>query len=394
MHRLLLPIMLATIALLVPISSNSQGEDQNQQLATKLVTNVLHAKTGDIVVIFADSTRMALVEDLYLSLRHIGAFAITDIGSNRLNKLYYQRVPGKYDAQPPNDSLALARVATSFISIDYPYDPSVTAGVPAARLNVMSDANYAFSAYVLKHNIPIINIGNGILPSAATAATYGVPEDTLSTVFWDGMNADYDQIHRDAAKMSAISNGSHTIHVTASNGTDITFRTLPGAVILNDGSISAADQQKGGAAVQKQLPAGDVYVRPDPQSARGTIVFGTTKYNGVNVAGMRVHVANGKVISMNAASGGSVVQQFYASSSPGRDRFGWADFGVNRSMTLGPGNWGAGPSMAAGFVTMGIGGDLTQGGSNHTSFLFASFVPNATVTVDGKPLISSGRLTL
>ena len=57
------------------------------------------------------------------------------------------------------------------------------------------------------------------------------------------------------------------------------------------------------------------------------------------------------------------------------------------------GVWGNGPSMAGGYVTLGFGGNLGLGGSSSSPFGFSSDVPNATVTVDGKTIISKGAIT-
>jgi leucyl aminopeptidase (aminopeptidase T) len=67
---------------------------------------------------------------------------------------------------------------------------------------------------------------------------------------------------------------------------------------MNDGSVSAGDLRRGGAALQKQLPAGDVYVRPQPESVNGTIVFGNTKFNGTTVTGLTIRFSAGRITSM------------------------------------------------------------------------------------------------
>jgi hypothetical protein len=158
---------------------------------------------------------------------------------------------------------------------------------------------------------------------------------------------------------------------------------------------SAADRARGGSAVQKQLPAGDVYFLPRAGSAKGTVVFGDTRVSGTLVSALTAHVVAGKVTSMHAKSGIAAVNTLYGSGGVGRDLLSFVDFGTNRSMKVpATGQWGGGPSMAAGYVTMGIGSNLFFGGTDASPFFFLSNIPNATVTVDGKPLITSGTLGL
>jgi hypothetical protein len=61
-------------------------------------------------------------------------------------------------------------------------------------------------------------------------------------------------------------------------------------------------------------------------------------------------------------------------------------------MHVSTGTWGPGPSMAAGYVTVGLGSDLGFGGSNDSTFGFASDVSNATVSVDGNAVVTTGQL--
>jgi leucyl aminopeptidase (aminopeptidase T) len=375
--------------------SAAQVLDQKQKLADKIVHDVLPVKTSEVVVVTGDFTQMELIDDLALSIRKAGAFAITYVGSNTLKKSYYERVPQEFDNQPPEDLLGLAHIAAAFVNIAYPFDPSINAGVSPTRLRALARSNAIFQRYLLDHNIPEINVGNGVFASPGNAAKFGVPEAALAQVFWSGVNADYGQIRRDALAMGHITTDkSHKVHITAPNGTDFSFVTVPGSAIMNDGSISAADLMRGGAALEKQPPAGDVYVLPKPGSANGAITFGTEPLHTGNLVRWTVHFVNGSMTTMQADSGFAAVQKAYDAATKGKDTFAWADFPVNRSIHLGPGTWGAGPSMAAGWVTAGIGYNLPQGGTNGSSFSLSSNIPDATVKVDGAVIISGGKLLL
>jgi leucyl aminopeptidase (aminopeptidase T) len=380
--------------LLAAVSTDQTG-DRQQELAAKIVHDVLHVKPNTTIVITGDASESELTGDIALAVREVGAFAITDIGSNRVRRLYFERVPAAFDDQPPKDLIGLASIATAFVNISYPVDKSVNAGVPPVRLQALQRGQVAFNEYLLRHNIPEINVGNGVFPSPGNAAKFGVSESELADLFWSGVNADYAQIRRDARGMAlATTHGAHTIHMTAPNGTDFTFVTIAGSAVMNNGSVTAEDLQRGGGALEKQLPAGDVYVLPKPGSANGVIVFGIEPLNTGNLSGLTVHVNKGVVTSMRADAGFEPVRKLYDLGTAGRDRFAWADFPVNRAINVGPGTWGAGPSMAAGWVTAGIGNNLPFGGSDASSFALSSNIPNVTVTVDGKAVITGGQLSL
>lgn len=391
MRRLRFPILLAICALL-SLAAQAQTNSSTSQLADKLVNTVLQVKPNQVVVINADPSNMTLVESLVTSLRKVGAFGIVDMGTNRMATMYFQQVPARFDSQAPKDQLALASVADAIVNIQYPSDPSAVKGVSAERLNATAKAFLPYTDYVLKRSIPTIGVGNGLMPSAVTANYFGVPQSQLTTLFWSGLNADYTAIHRDGSALFSSATHARSVRIRSSNGTNLTFRAVAAMGLINDGVVSGADRKKGGVAVQKQLPAGDVYLIPQAGSANGTLVFGTVNFNGVDVNGMTFVFKNGKVTSMHAANGSAEVAKFYTTGSAGRDELGWVDIGVNRSMTVPAGKWGPGPSMASGYISAGIGGNVPNGGTNRSTFAFASNVPNGTVTVDTKTVVNAGQL--
>jgi hypothetical protein len=54
------------------------------------------------------------------------------------------------------------------------------------------------------------------------------------------------------------------------------------------------------------------------------------------------------------------------------------------------GMWASGPSMAAGYVTLGLGSNSGFGGTNGSSFAFSSNAPNAMVSVGGNAVVIDG----
>lgn len=387
-------LAICALALLGATSpASAQSEMQNQQFADKLVHQLLGVKAGNVVVINMGPNQEELAEDIATSVGAAGGFPILNFGSNRLGKMYFDQVPSRFASVTPKSTMDLVRIADAMITIDLPNDPSVIAGVPASRLAALTTAGNPITSLILKRSVPSIDIGNGLMPSASSAAQYGVGPDVLSTLFWSGVNADYAQIATDANAVNAMVGGAQRVRITAPNGTDFSFSAQPRAAVINTGVISSGDRARGGAAVQRFLPAGDVYFLPVSGSANGTIVFGDFRYNGTLVSGLRAHFVADKVTSMSATAGESAVREQYDVGGAGRDDFAFADFGTNRSMHVpSSGQWGPGPSMAAGYVTAGFGSNLFFGGTDSSSFAWSSNIPNATVTVNGKRLIGAGEL--
>jgi hypothetical protein len=97
--------------------------------------------------------------------------------------------------------------------------------------------------------------------------------------------------------------------------------------------------------------------------------------------------------SWSASSGLDAVKAFYDKGGTGRDAFTYFDIGINPAIqrVAGSAMW---TYAQAGMVSMGIGGDTFFGGNNTSPFGFASYVLNATVTVDDKPIVKNGTLVI
>lgn len=369
------------------------AQTKNQQFSDALVTQLMGIKSGQVVVINADSAQLPLAEDIAVSAEVIGAQPVISVFSGRLGRLYFARVPAQYDAVPSKAYQRLWTAADAIVTIDGAFDPTVTAGVPAARLAALSAAGAKQNDVIIKRSIPSVEIGNGLMPSRGTAAQWGVSLATLTALFTSGLNVDYDALHADTLSVAAAVQAGRKVHVTSPNGTNFRVTLAAHPTVLNDGIISAADRARGGVAVQKVLPAGDVYYLPVPGTANGTLVLGDTRVYGVPVTGLTVRVVDGKIVSMHAKSGMTEVQRLYAVGGPGRDRFAYIDFGANRAMHVSStAQWGAGPSMVAGYVTVGLGNNSVVGGPDRSTFQLASNIPTPTVTTGSETLITAGTL--
>ena len=94
---------------------------------------------------------------------------------------------------------------------------------------------------------------------------------------------------------------------------------------------------------------------------------------------------------MTAANDMSGLKALYDGASGAKDRFGWLDIGINEQTKLPVGS-GRIVWTAPGSIAFGIGDNRGFGGDNQSDFGFASQLGGATLTIDGKVLISGGRL--
>lgn len=403
--RLLLVV--ASLATVVSASCTQQGPTGSQvadtkpapatpaintkALAEKLVKNAA-VKEGDVVLVSGGVKDWALIEDLAVEIRKAGAFPLVNPSTEQLTRRLLDEVPAKYDVQPPTLGLKLTEIANVVITLDFIEHNDLMAGIPQERQAAQAAAAQPVAELARKRSQRTLNLGNGLLPTPSTASDFGVTQESLAEIYWAGINTDYDKLQAVALAVSKTLASGKRVRITNPNGTDLTVEIAGRPVFASDGVISEDDIKRGGAGVQVWLPAGEVYLAPVPGTAEGRVVADYYFYQGKTIQKLELTFARGKLTSMTAASGLEPLKAAYDAYGPGKEDFGFVDFGINPDVHLAPSSrmvaW-----MPAGMVTVGTGNNLWAGGSNSSGFQLNPFLPGSTVEIDGKPLVKDGKLT-
>jgi leucyl aminopeptidase (aminopeptidase T) len=359
-------------------------------LAAKLVKSAA-IKEGDIVAISGGVKDWSLLEDVSVEVRKAGAFPLTTVGSDDLSRRMVTDVPEKYDSQKPALDMKITEMADVFIALDYIERDDLLAGVPPARLAARAIANAPVGELVFKRNLRQVNLGNGLLPTAAAAARFAIPQEQLTKMYWSSVNTDYDKLQSTATAVSAALAAGKTVHITNPNGTDLTATVSGRRAFQSDGVISPDDVKRGGAAVAVYLPAGESYISPVPGTAEGKIVADHYFFQGQDIQGLTLTFSNGRITNLTATSGIDRLKALYDAATAGKDEFSFIDIGLNPDVQVPSGSrlrtW-----VPAGMVTLGTGSNIWAGGANTATFGFTMFLPGSTVDVDGKTLVKDGAL--
>lgn len=360
-------------------------------LASTLVKNAA-VKEGETVLVSGGVKDWPLIEDLAVEIRKAGAFPLVNPSTEQLTRRLLDEVPAKYDVQAPTLGLKLTEVANVVITLDYIEHNDLMAGIPPERLAAQAAAAQPVAEMARKRSQRTLNLGNGLLPTPSTASDFGVTQESLAEIYWAGINTDYDKLQAVAQAVSKTLASGKRLRITNPNGTDLTVEIAGRPVFASDGVISEDDIRRGGAGVQVWLPAGEVYVTPVPGTAEGKVVADHYFYQGKTIQKLELTFTRGKLTSMTAASGLEPLKAAYDAYGPGKEDFGFVDFGINPDVHLAPSSrmvaW-----MPAGMVTVGTGNNLWAGGSNSSGFQLNPFLPGSTVEIDSKPLVKDGKLT-
>ncbi|MGA2555694.1 MAG: aminopeptidase [Verrucomicrobiota bacterium] len=363
----------------------------NSALAEKLVGQVADIQQGELVQIDGSVADLQLLEDLAVAVRKRGAFPMITIESGTLWRRMVDEVPERFDSQLRQFDLNLAGFVSAVIAVDIPDSEKALAGVSASRLALVYKADAAVYKRWLDRNVRVVDLGNGLYPSAGRAALFGMSEAELRKIYEDGLNVDYSQLQATAATMKSILSAGKRVHLTAPGGTDLTLDIAGQSTGTSDGIITPEKRKAGGAACQTWLPAGEVYFRTVPDSAEGKVVFDHFYFEFKDCRNVAFTVKAGKITGITAETGLERLREVYAAAAPGKERLTAIDLGINPNIRLAPGSR-LRASMPAGMVSVNFGDDDWAGGDLSNGFGLGGPVAYGTLTLDGKTLIENGEL--
>ena len=363
--------------------------------ADKILGDVLGVKANEVVAIDAEPSDLAMVEALFVATGQRGASPLTLIEWPVMHKKWLQVVPESNDATRVAMEEKLIPLVDVRIYIERADDPAFFSDVTPSRITAYEKGLAGLGEKRMKRKTRSVWLGNGLTPSKANAKQLGVTEAELSAMFWAGLNTDYRALgFRAEAVKNAVPETKQLV-VTTPGGTDLKLRLRSKTLGVSDGVITPEEVKEGGPRLLTWLPAGEVYALIDPSSAEGKIVVTRHLFEGEDVKDLTLTIRGGKVTEMTAKPSKAFdrLKALFEASPPGRDSLSVMDFGVNTDVKAPKGKQLL-SFVPAGAVTFFVGRDAWAGGVNNTTFDMTLFLPDSTVTADGKPVVEKGELKI
>ncbi len=370
-----------------------KGVIDYSDMAKRIVNQSTNVNEGEHVWISGGVRDMALMEEIAIEVRKAGAFPVIQVGSEQMSWRMFAETPDKYDSQSPTFRLKISEIIDVQISVNFGDNLNLFAEADPTRLALIGKAYEPVNEIFVKRNIRGVNIGNEMYPTKNLAKRWDVPLDELTRMFWQGIAADYKQVEVTGVQLKKRLAAAREIHLTHPNGTDLKMKIENRPVFVSDGIISEADIKAGYAACQAYLPAGEVIVAPVSGTAQGKVVIDRMFYAGKEVNGLTFSFVEGKLVSMTSKSDISRIKADYDAAGAGKEEFAMIDIGINPDIQIIPDSkmtsW-----IPAGMVTVGIGGNSWAGGDNKINYALFGHIEGSTVKVDGKTLVTAGKLNL
>ncbi|GGO02963.1 MULTISPECIES: aminopeptidase [Haloarcula] len=155
-------------------------------------------------------------------------------------------------------------------------------------------------------------------PASANAQLAQMSTEGYENFVWDAVNKDWDAVREHQSQMVDVLDPADEVRIVSGDTTDLTM-SIAGNVTLNDYG-------------EKNLPGGEVFTAPVPDSVEGEVLFDKPLYHqGREVTGVFLRFENGEVVDHSAEKNEDLLTEVLETDA-GASRLGELGIGMNRDI--------------------------------------------------------------
>jgi leucyl aminopeptidase (aminopeptidase T) len=360
-----------------------------EKLAGTVVKDALGIDSSDVVAITTWDHTIDVANAMAVECFKQGADAIIVLWTD---EYYYGLLRELSEASLGEHSKiceAFTEAETATINMFGPKNPEGLKTIPPSKVNAWVEGERK-SHYPRNIERKIRNIGLPLaLLTPERAKVYGFNFENWKKVMNNALAMNLRKISKKGHDVAAMLEKAHTVHLTAPNGTDLTFELNKRPVHIDDGIIDKEDIAK--KSLDAQLPAGSALTTIVETSGNGKVLFDQPlQQMGLNVLGIEWKFKDGRLTSMTAKKNLEPVSKQLEKASGDKDRISFLQIGLNPKaeyrLLI--------DHIVEGAVQIGIGDNEYIGGRNSSSFGMVATMGKATLDIDGRTIIRNGRLSL
>jgi leucyl aminopeptidase (aminopeptidase T) len=359
--------------------SDSMNSESRRDWARSVLTNNLHVKKGEQVVVEAWSHTLPWAVALAHEARRLGAQVLVPFEDEtsywELVEKGQTSVLGKA-AKHEFGALAKSNV---YIHMWGPHDRIRLAELPPKKVNSLFEFNDEWYKVADKAGIRGARLDIG-RPLPALAELYGVDQDAWTDQLVRASMVSPDSMAKTAAPIAKALAKGKRLHISDDHGTDLTLGLAHRPVRTLIGRNTAEDAHWPFSSLVN-VPSGLIRVALDEKVADGRIVANRSNYSDDAVAtGGVLEFENGRLTSAKFETGQKMWDDGYKTGGKGRDQPGMLGIGLNPELHNTPQL----EDIELGAVLVSTGGNAQLKGKNKSPFFGFAISAGATVEVDGK----------
>lgn len=358
-------------------------------IAQSVVRECLRLKEDEAVIISTYPHTVDMANDLAIECYKVGADPFVQLETDEWFYGQFKHLSVDQLRRTSKHCLGINDYATAYIGLGGPKDPAPMKRVPKEKFAAMFQGEQAhYEAALQKKTSRSVYLALGQV-TPERARTYGFNYPAWKKNVTDALSVKYADMQKHGKYVASYLSGSGDVHITAPNGTDLTFKLDSRPVQIQDGIIDDEDLAKGHRFAG--LPTGEVGTTVDETSAEGRVVFDIpTPQVGVLIQGMSWTFRNGHLVEFAAKKNVDATKAFWDRASGGKDLLSSFGIGLNPKAKASFLN----PYIARGAVFIAIGENREAGGKVQSDYEFAGTLSNATLEASGKRILENGRIVV
>lgn len=336
---------------------------------------------GELIVVMDHAGRDDLLRKVLLNVELAGATPLPEIAPpDHLAKVLYAAVQEDLAQMDKHRALWMQQCDRIIVLTGGWLDLSE---VPAENVEAWSNAQARLSEIEEAKRTPHIVV---TAPNNTIAQKLGVTLDELERILHDPIVAPLMDLQNAALRIQHKLQGDHIVIRTGAE-CELQLRHGDRPVLIDDGYIDDSDREIG--AVVSNLPAGSVYTTVLEDSAEGTLFL--PKAGAARDA--TLHFQHGRVTNVEAASGANEIEAMFDGHAGESRRISHIGIGANPHLRK-PIGWTIVDEHVWGAMFIAFGENRYMGGQNESTLNEDFALQNASLDVDGVPLLNDGRVVL
>lgn len=352
------------------------------RLASRIVHDYMHVEQNDLILICGGMRELELIEQLSIAVDRAVGHPVAMIASDQK---VVDRLSGRGRARGvrPERPRWLDDVR-GIIDLDSEREASSFRVRRSRRPGALRRAwDSVYRCPNRSHRVNWLCIS---YPSPERADRYGLDYNRLLDAYACALDIDVRSLTELGHKIASRLDGSKTIRVTSSSGTDLRLSLLGRSPHSDHRGIGGG----GTGAVRTQLPCGELYYAPVESSVEGVAVFHRIAGSHGILEDVSVEIKGGRIVRVGGDDG--EFGRWISSARGDSDRIGEFGIGLNPNV-LTPTSDPALDCKLFGSVHLGLGDNRGFGGQNRSNLHLDLVIPGPSVEVDGAVLCADGRFS-
>lgn len=359
-----------------------------KRMADTIVNKCLKVSKKDVVIVSTYQHTIDLAEEIAMACFDNEADVLMTLDTDRVFYHHLHVLPESNLKQTSAHCMGLSRYSTVNIFIGGPEDPGPMSKVPPGKYAALFEGERPHGEYMRKRKIRIGYLGIGaVTPQRAKA--YGFDYERWKRMVTAASSADPSEMRKFGNRLKRILDRGKHMHITTRAGTDLSFDLGNRKAIVFTPMLTKVNMERGLFVVS--IPSGGVAIAPIERSVEGKAFFDIPQPSvGKLVEGMRWTFKDGRVKSFTAKRNVNALKGMWDKGHGDKDRLGVVSLGINPKGKIGfLENY-----LARGVVTLSLGDNDELGGENKSDAGAAASMSRATIEVDDRVILKTGKYAI